>query len=514
MIDRRKFLKGIVAGPILIALFNYELVYADGTKVLRVRFKRDLQIIDPAYMIGGQESAVQYALFPRLAVLNLSDRSIAWEPSEYVEKLEQTDDLHIEFKLKKGFQWTNGYGELTAEDVKYSFERMKESDYKTQWDSLKKVDVTGRYSGTLILNFPYGPLIIETLSMGVGCIVCKRAVEKTRDKKFALTVPASCGPYVIQEHTPKQKIILSRNPNWTGTLPDFDEIRCIIVGSSNASEMALEAGELDLTRIDSRSISRYMNNLQPNTKLKIAGYLNHSWIGMNTQHPKLKDLKVRKAIQRAIDIEKIQKIVYKGMTKSAHGIVPPGLIGHRAASGYKYDPEMSRTLLRRAGVENLSLELVALNKDRQMLLTAQIIQNNLKKIGIKIKIRPLDSGPYWNLGREKKGDTWKNSQLWIMAFGGTVDPSGYFQWFLKDQVGNWNWERWTSEEFDRLYNQGMTETDPRKRSRIYVRMQEIMENAGAYVWLNHDPEAFIHKKDIEPDIDPEGIFLFTSTRKL
>jgi peptide/nickel transport system substrate-binding protein len=350
--------------------------------------------------------------------------------------------------------------------------------------------------------------------MGVGSIVCKAAVEKTEEKKFSLTVPASCGPYVISEHIPKQRVIFSRNPEWTGPMPDFDEIQCIVVEDSNAAELAFEAGELDIIRIESSSIPRYRDNPPADTKLKIAGHLNHSWIGMNTEHPKLGDIRVRKAIQRAIDIEKIQNVVYKGVTETAHGVIPPGIIGRRAESGYQYDLDEARALLKEAGIQDLALDIVTLNKNRQHLLAAQIIQSNLKEVGITVKILPLDPGPYWSLGREKKGDAWKDSQMWIMAFGGTVDPSGYFQWFVKDQIGNWNWERWTLEEFDELYKQGVAESDPQKRAEIYIRMQEIMEDTGAYVWLNHDPEAFIHKSSIEPAIDPEGVYLFPSTRKL
>ncbi len=108
------------------------------------------------------------------------------------------------------------------------------------------------------------------------------------------------------------------------------------------------------------------------------------------------------------------------------------------------------------------------------------------------------------MGQESKGDTWQDLELWLMRFGTTPDPYEATSWFVSDQVGIWNWERWTSEEYDRLYEEGIAETDPQKRHDIYVRMQEIMEETGAYVWINHEPEAFVHSTAVKVNAAPSG----------
>src|SRR5699024_10016399 len=100
--------------------------------------------------------------------------------------------------------------------------------------------------------------------------------------------------------------------------------------------------------------------------------------------------------------------------------------------------------------------------------------------------------------------TWKDLELYIMRFGTQPDPWEASQWFVSDQVGIWNWERWTSEEYDRLYREGMRTIDPEKREEIYLKMQDIMEETGAYVWLTHEPEAFIHDADIDIQASPGG----------
>ncbi len=101
-----------------------------------------------------------------------------------------------------------------------------------------------------------------------------------------------------------------------------------------------------------------------------------------------------------------------------------------------------------------------------------------------------------------------DAQIWIMRFGGALDPLDYFQWFVSGQVGNWNWERWTSDEFDEIYQQLATETDDAGRMEMITRLQEIMDESAGYVWLQHEPEAFIHRASLNPVIVPTGEYDF------
>ena len=146
------------------------------------------------------------------------------------------------------------------------------------------------------------------------------------------------------------------------------------------------------------------------------------------------------------------------------GSCPPGAsaIGNR--HGYNYDPEKARALLKEAGVSGLELELRTLSKQERV-VAAQAIQSDLAKVGIKAKVIPMDPGVWWNSGQEAKGDMWKDMQIFIMQFGQVNDPFNVFQWFVKDQVGIWNWERWWDPEFEDLFDKGSSESDSAKRTR-------------------------------------------------
>jgi len=468
---------------------------------LRLRIDGDNDVLDPGFMTGGTEIEAQKQCLPFLAQYARDGDTFTWEPTYFVTRLEQRDATHIDFELTEGLVWSNGYGPVMASDVKYSYERMKDSDWSGYFDALDHVEVTGARTGTIVLSKPFAPFIMITLCHGPGAVLSEKAMADAGGR-FTTQFPAICGPYTY-EATPGQRAVFGANPDWTGPKPAFDRVECNVITEVKAAELAFEAGELDCTEVGADTLARYTKTMPEGTGIAVAGELQYMWMGMNTEHPKLQDIRVRKAIQHAVDVDTILQGAYSGTTAKSAGIICPGLVGKRDRAGYSYDPARAREMLAEAGVAGLELTLRTLNNQERM-LAAQIIQANLAAVGITVKVLPLDSGPFWEMGQESKGDTWKDLELWIMRFGTTPDPYEATQWFTSDQVGVWNWERWTDEEYDRLYQEGINETDPRTRHDIYVRMQEIMENTGAYVWINHEPEAFVHSIEVAVNAAPSG----------
>ena len=469
--------------------------FAQG-RVLNVRADEDADLLDPGYMSGGIEIEVQKQVLPILADYTIAeDGTFGWQPSWFVKKLEQVDETNIEFELQDFLEWSGGYGPVTANDVKYSFERMKGTDWSGYFDAMDHVEVTGERTGVVVLSQPFAPFVMITLAHGPGVILSEAAMKEVGEK-FTTEIPATAGPYTY-EAIPGQRIIFKLDPNWKGPKPDFPEVVAHVISEDKAAELGFEAGEIDVTELSADSLVRYRENMPPESEITIPGALQYMWLGMNTQHPKLQDINVRRAIQHAVAVDDILQGAYGGATEKSFGIICPGLIGKRDATKfYTYDPEKAQKLLAEAGVEGLELTLRTLNT-QERLLAAQIIQANLQQIGIKTEIIPLDGGPFWEMGAEAAGDTWKELELWLMRFGTQPDPYEAAQWFVSDQVGVWNWERWTNEEYDKLYEEGLSTTDPAKRAEIYLRMQDIMEETGAYVWINHEPEAFIHRADVQ-----------------
>ena len=475
---------------------------------LNIRMRRDISSLDPGYMVGGSEIDVQDAILPRVAQYTYGPEGLGAGPAWHAESVTQRDPLHIDFQLRPGLMWTNGYGEFTAEDVKFSFERMKGSDWAGDWEAMERVDVTGTHSGTIVLNRPFAPFWLTALAGSSGAVICKAATEAVgaADSGYGVNLPASCGPY-LHAWIQKQRVELRPNPDWPGPMPAFAAVDYIPIDEPTSAEIAYEAGEVEVTEISAATHVRWQAEPPPNTRVKVAGRLQYMWLGMNTEHPKLQDIRIRQAIQHAVDVDSILAGAYEGVSEKSYGIICPGLIGKRDATKYSYDPERARDLLAAAGGPPPELTLRTLNTSERV-LSAQIIQANLADVGINATVLPLEGGPFWDMGQESKGETWKDLEIWLMRFGGAADPFEMTQWFISSQVGIWNWERWTDPEFDELYHAGIAETDPAKRSDIYLRMQEIMEDTGAYVFIGHEPEAFAHRSNLDPVISPDGQMSF------
>lgn len=481
------------------------LAAEDGT--LRLGMSADLGSLDPGYFTSlPAEIGTLYACMPSLARTRQdSDGTWGWEPTEYVERLEQIDDLHIEFVLKPGYMWSDGAGELTAEDVKFSFERLPASDWGNRWATLDRVEVTGTHSGTIVLNAPFVAIWMVAIAYDSGYILPKSKVEALPDQRLTTTLPAHCGPYMPAEWIPQQKVVLKRNPDWKGVAqPVFDTIEFVMVADTKSGELALSAGELDIASIQPETAAGFEASPIANTSLINIPSSYYQWIGMNVDHPSLQDIKVRQAIQRGIDVRSIIEAAYAGLSPVSTGNVPPGINGYRVAPGFSYDPEAARALLAEAGVSGLTLDLRYDNSGAEDAIVAQVVQANLADIGITVNLMPLDSGVYWTLGLESEGETWKDLQLTIIAYRTGPDAADALQWFPSNQVGVWNWERWKDAEFDQLWTDALSEKDVKKRGAMYQRMSEIMELTGAYVWITYPPVVMAVANTVKPAFYPGG----------
>src|SRR5437016_3383422 len=114
-LSRRDFVQRTAAAGAIVAL-RPVTAWSASPQRLRIRSNRDIQVLDPGWMIGATEIDLQLNCLPTLTVM-VPGSKLSWEPSPFVESFEQPDDLHLNFRLRSGFMWTGGFGEVTADDV-------------------------------------------------------------------------------------------------------------------------------------------------------------------------------------------------------------------------------------------------------------------------------------------------------------------------------------------------------------------------------------------------------------
>lgn len=470
---------------------------------LKARLEGAVNIVDPAFWQSTQEAHVINAIFPKLIEYKSTENGGLWKWEKQLAKsIEQVNATTINFELKPGFMWTGDYGEITAEDVKYSFERYlnKELDSpnKGDWVSLKEVQVTGKYSGIIRLNEAFAPLWTSTLPYLGGAIVSKKATESVGGK-FTTDPVATGGAYKIENWVPREKIELVLHEGWKGKKPGYDKITLVPISDLKSAEIAFDAGEVDFSAVSIGSVSVLSDNLSDKDTMEIRPSLDYLWLGLNEANPALKDIRVRQAIKKAIDVDAILEGAYFGIPKRSTGLSAPGLIGYRDTEFPARNVAGAIALLKEADASGITLEL-EVNNNTDRVTSAQIIQANLAEIGINLEINILDGGSFWSLG-DTKGE---QMQMTLKSYTNPPDPAWGTQWFLADQKGVWNWEWSDNPKFEELHYKGLAENATAARDEIYKEMQDIMDDSGAFIWLMHPPEALIYNNDVKPGLYPNG----------
>jgi peptide/nickel transport system substrate-binding protein len=508
LINRRTFLRDSTLFTLGAATGAYPYAgWAVENDILHIRNGIDLKSLDPAMMLSSAEGAICNALYLNL-VQFAPGNSWDWELGA-AEYFEQIDATHYAFRLRPGIRFSNGFGEMTAEDVKFSLERVLDpatnSPNAGDLGTMSHVEVTGRYSGTIVMNSPFAAFIPIGLCHTTGAIVSKKALEQVGGS-FEIEPPCSSGPYRFVSWQSQRKTILERNPEWTGPTPALREIHIYTMTDIKAAELAYEAGEIDCTQVAIESVDVFRRNMPPESRLDVISSLRYYWVGLNQDHPKLQDIRVRRAIQYGIDVEAVIEAAWFGLATPATGILAPGLIGHREQADIplRGDPEVARRLLREAGVK-LPLELkLSLPANSLELTAGQVVQWSLGKIGIDVVLDPQDNATLITMGMESAGDRWKDLQMHLQSFFMLGDPYYASEWFVSEQAGIWNWERFRSKEFDHLHETALALTDPAERDPLYQRMQHLMEASGCYRFLAHSVEATMTRQWLEPALRADG----------
>lgn len=186
------------------------------------------------------------------------------------------------------------------------------------------------------------------------------------------------------------------------------------------------------------------------------------------------------------------------------GVVPPTSGYARATNRIATrDVEKAKSLLAEAGAEGLELNLYALTDGTSQTI-AQIIQANLAEAGITVNIQPTEDAAYWALGDKSAGEDYKSIELVLMNFAGGIDPTENLVWFRPDQIGIYNWSFFDNPEFESLYQASMTEQDSEKRRAMFNRMEDLMEDSGAFIFICFEPYLALHDANVVPVILADG----------
>jgi peptide/nickel transport system substrate-binding protein len=465
-----------------------------------VRIDRELTNFDPGYRSGPWDGNAIRSIYQRLVKQKANSAELEMDAAAEVN---QTSPTTVDFRLKPGQAFTDGFGTMTAEDVKFSFERIglpptdgrTPSSYRGDWVNLDRVEVTGELTGRIVLKTPRANLFDIALGDVSGCIVSKKAVE-AGGANYA-TKPVGSGPYQLTAYERQRGATLKRNAAFAGPRPAFEEIAIRTVSDPRTTDLALRSGEIDFAVL-APSVAeplRQVQGLVVNEQPSIA----YIWMGMNVEKGPLQDIRVRRAIRLGLDVNQMIAAGYAGKAPRLNTLLPPQIFGHWSeAPVYQRNVAEARRLLQEAGQSNLSFKLTILNQPafQAMALVAQAL---LREIGVTVQIDAQEGGTYWESG---KGDTGKNLDLFLLRFNGKHDPNFIMQWFVSGQIGNWNWQRWNSPAYDKLFTDAAAELDRAKRRQMAIDAQKLMDESAAFIWVTNEVNMLVHRSWLKPSALP------------
>ncbi|MBV8152141.1 MAG: ABC transporter substrate-binding protein [Candidatus Eremiobacteraeota bacterium] len=503
---RSRWLGLIAAGLGAGAGLRLETASAAGSQLVFARVK-DAVDLDPAVATDGLSLNVTSLILRGLVVFKPGTFDVI--PAVAQSWKASADGKTWTFLLRPNLRFSDGTP-VDAEAVKFNFDRWRLTDnpyrgnfqfsyYESQFSGFPGVIADVRTNGsrqvTFQLTHPMGMLLrnLAMPSFALGSPAAIKADIVGFDHK-----PVGNGPYLLQEWIRDDHITLTANPRWSPA-PAYATVIVRDIPDQATSVLEIEKGDIDglsdLRPDDARGLQRRTGITvyrQPSN--------NNSYLAMNMDKKPFEDVRVRRAIAYALDVQAIVQAFYGQGGVIANEWNPPGMLGHNPAlKAYPRDVGRAKALLAQAGLRaGFSTQLYFGTAPRPYMpepqRIAEAIQADLKAVGINVTLAPFEWGVF--LQKIKNGE---HPMCLIGWTGDNGDPDNFLYPLLdKDSAvkGGQNYSFWRDEGFHRLMVAGQSTVDERKRGEIYAKAQALVHDQVPAIPLVHTTVPFAMKSNI------------------
>ncbi len=388
-----------------------------------------------------------------------------YAPSLAESYTESPDGLVYEFKLRPGVKFHNGEP-VTAEDVKFSFERYKGAGAKLLQERVRQVEVVDPMTVRFHLKTPWPDFLTfyGTPASAAAIVVPKKYVTQVGDEAFRKH-PIGAGPYKFVSHTPGVEVVLEANPAYWRHAPHVKRLIMKSVPETTTRVAMLKNGEADLANAldgeDAENVRR-----DPRLQLIPSKHASIFWIEFPEQwDPKSPwhDRRLRLAVNHALDRKAISESACLGFCPPAGVIVPRVLDFALQATPVAYDPNKAKQLLAEAGYPN-GFDAGDFTPIPPF-AAGEAMANYLNAAGIRVKIRPLERAAFYSAWREKK-----MKGLFFTAAGNSGNAATRVEAFMYSK-GTYAYGGYP--DLDDMFLQQANERDTAKREAILHRIQQL-----------------------------------------
>jgi peptide/nickel transport system substrate-binding protein len=441
-----------------------------------------VQSFDPLRSVSGADYSYFYLVYDTLIDLDADGKAVP----NLVKEWEFPDDKTILLHLQENVKFHDGTP-FDGEAVKWNLERANAEGSNTKdLANIQSIDVIDKTTVKLNLSQPDASIIL-VLSDRPGTIISPTASEKYGDDYHLH--PVGTGPFKVTKHISNQEVVYENNGDyWKERKPYLDKITFKVMSDANTVMNALQAGEIQVSGIAATSINVFEKD--PKFTVNIAEQLVYWTLHLNTSKQPLDNPKVRQAIKYGIDKEAMNKVINMGYGKVASQTFPEGYVAYNPDVKTEYNPEKAKQLLKESGVSNPEIEIIHFADVPGWDTAAEIIADQLKDIGFKVKLVPMEVNA--SLAKWFEGSSFSLVASW----SGRNDPLQTLS-NLYAENGPTNIGKTAPPGMEELMKKARENYDPSERAKVF---KEIVAAADEYVYsvpLFYLPQIIVTSKEVK-----------------
>ena len=482
---------------------------SNDSTTLTLAINADILTTDPQALNNGTTTSVLYNVFSNLVKYDDAGE-IVMDLAESYELLE--DQVTWEFKIREDAVFHDGTP-VTAEDVAWSLTRVmtdeSSSDYMN-FSPLAEAVAVDDYTVHVVSDDPY-PIMLQLLCKGGAAVLPKAYFEENGEEAW-LANPIGSGPYQLTEYVKDDHVTLVPFADYYGEQnPDWEEVIFRVVPESSTRVGELIAGNVDAVnmvipteweRVNGNEGTAVVNG--PSTRVY--------QLALKTDKGPTADLRVRQAIDLAIDDQTIVDTILQGAGTPMLTRVPSGVNGcnEDLVGKYNYDPERAKELLAEAGYpDGFSMKIEAptgrYTMDAEI---SQAIVAMLSQVGITVDLQLLESSAYSNLFSAHSAEDGFMTCFGLGFFDASYGMIGYFG------VNTSGESNWNNQEYIDMYYEAEFNMNEEERTQLFQEMQQMVADEVPYAIICQIDNSYGVKDSITMTPRLDDVWNLSTIRKV
>jgi peptide/nickel transport system substrate-binding protein len=465
---------------------------------LRIAIGAEPESLDPVNMTSAPAATVGEHVVERLIYME-EDGSLtpmiatSWEAN--------ADSTVWTFQIREGVTFHDGEP-LNAEAVAVNLRRFVDPEvgaaYAFLLGTVEEIEAVGEYELQLTLSQPFAPILAHLSHSFVGIVSPAQLAPLGPNDTFE--IPIGTGPYRMTEWSRGEQIVLERNEDFYGSVPQIPTIEFNFIPESSALIVALETGEADaIMRVPPQETARL--EAIPEIEVVYESSVRTIYIGFNNQKEPFTDPRVRQALNYAVNKQAIVDGLFDGVFTVSDAPVVPAVFGHAPVGPYSYDPERARELLAEAGFPN-GFSMTLHHPTGRYLLDATVaeaVQDMLGEVGIDVTLETREWSSYLEFTSQPPEQA--EYDAFMLGWGTVTLDSDYGLYaLLHSRQWNPNGNNrgfYRNDRVDAILDEARVETDRVRRESLYGEAMELIWEDAPWIFLYNQGQINANRTNVE-----------------